>query len=230
MKTRWTDKRLRDLFERYNQIYWRGALPRYRVVETKLSQARCVGRCDWRKRTIEIDTDEHNSDRGVRATLLHEMAHAAARGGGHGEKFFAQLDRLMRSGAPVTVDFPEAGAARILKDIVPRRFPVLRAKIDRVENRRQRDVLSRSRGLPIIAITDDMIVERFADAASTFPWKQALVAVGLENGLTDETGRPVNAWARRIVSRARGVHRRARRDHLEYQKRWAFVQTCDTLQ
>ena len=69
-------------------------------------------------------------------------------------------------------------------------------------------------------ITDDRIVQDFGDyEAAGLPWKKALVVLGLEYGLTDEAGRPVSAWARRIVRRGRRAHRQARRDHLQYTKR-----------
>jgi hypothetical protein len=121
------------------------------------------------------------------------MAHAASRSG-HTVPFFAQLERLLKRRAPVKVDAAEAGQAEILADIVPKRFPLLRAKMQRAENRRARDVLKymREEKLKGHTVTDDMIVTRFQDAALELTWKQALIAIGLQYGLTDESGRPVN--------------------------------------
>jgi hypothetical protein len=221
-KTKWSDKRLRNLFGRYNQLYWQGRLYRYRVVQAELSQKRCYGYCDPRTKRIAIDPDQHSSDREIRATLLHEMAHAASREPGHGVGFFAQMERLIKLGAPVSVRSPEAGGAHIFADVVPARFPRLRAKMNRAENRREREVMAQTRGLPVTTITDDMIVTRFEDAM-LFTWKNALLAVGLENGLVDDTGRPLTAWARRLVAKGRQAHRRARRDHLESEKHWRQI-------
>jgi hypothetical protein len=148
------------------------------------------------------------------------MAHAASKEHGHGVKFFAQMERLMKKGAPVTVGSPEAGRVTILGDVVPRRFPLLRARMERAENRRALSVWKTAREdrIKINAITDDMIVRWFEDAALELPWKRALVLVGCENGLTDELGRPLNAWARNIVRRAKRVHRQARRGYLQSKK------------
>jgi hypothetical protein len=180
---------------------------------------KCMGRCDYRKRLIEIDSDQHKTDRELRATLLHEMAHAASRCG-HTVPFFAELERLLKRGAAVTVDAAEAGQARILADIVPKRFPLLRAKMERAENRRTRPIHAYLKAHPNAAvekITDDMIVKEFEDVdAGAMTWKRALVAIGIQYGFTDEIGRPVNARAKRIVCEGRKVHSRARRDHLQY--------------
>lgn len=219
MKTHWSDRRLCNLFNRYNQRYWRGTLSQYCVVQDALSEMRCDGYCDLRKKRIVIDAVGHSSDRDLRATLLHEMAHAGSRDPRHGVRFFAEMERLLRLGAPIKVDSPEAGRARIFAEIVPARFPLLRAKMERVEKKRQRDVLAQAHGLPFTDITDEMIVARFEDALA-LKWKNALVAVGLEYGLVDETGRPLTAHAKRLIAKGRKVHGQARRDHLEAERRF----------
>ena len=225
MKSHWNDERLRNLFERYNRIYWRGKLSGYRVVRAALSEENCRGNCNWRKKIIRIDTDQLESDRNVRSTLLHEMCHGAARerrvGLGHGVRFFAQMERLIGRGAPVTVGGSEAGHARILANVIPKRFPLLRAKVERIESRRQRELIkvAHEKGIKAYTITDDMIVRDFEDAqACSLPWRTALICIGLEHGLTDDTGRPVNAWARRVVRRGKVAHRRARRAQLQYER------------
>jgi hypothetical protein len=68
-KTRWSEKRLVRLFARYNRTYWRGRLPRYRVIPTILDKA--MGQCDWRKLIIQIDPDQHRSERDVRYSYLN---------------------------------------------------------------------------------------------------------------------------------------------------------------
>jgi|ERR1700678_2560676 SprT-like family len=90
-----------------------------------------MGLCEWKRKVITIDVERHKSDREVRSTLLHEMAHAAAsiRGSrGHDPKFFAQLEKLLRLRAPIAIDTPEAGGVRILANLVPSRFPLLKRK------------------------------------------------------------------------------------------------------
>jgi|HubBroStandDraft_6_1064221.scaffolds.fasta_scaffold204096_2 hypothetical protein len=212
----WSDERLRKLFDHYNRLYWRGQLSGYRVVLADLSKERAWGHCEWKKKIIRID--QHSPQ--LRGTLLHEMAHAASRSG-HTVPFFAQLERLLKRGAPVTVEASEAGDVEILSDVVPKRFPLLRAKMQRAEKRRASQVLrfAREKKLKTYTMTDDMIARRFANAAMEMTWKPALVSVGLQHGLTDESGRPLNAWARRVIRAGRRAYRRARRDYLEYEHR-----------
>jgi SprT-like family len=157
MNYHWGEKRLQCLFERYNRKHWRGRLPQYRVVPTALD---CLGQCRHQKRIIEIDPNRHESDRRVRATLLHEMAHAAAPGRGHGLKFFAEMERLLRRGALVTIETEDLGGVRILDDIVPRRFTLLRKKVQRLEARRANAIsdLAARKKLPTETITDEHII------------------------------------------------------------------------
>jgi SprT-like family len=231
MRTLWSNERLRLLFERYNRIYWRGKLCGYRVVLADLSEKRAIGYCYRREKRIEIDPNQHTSDRELRATLLHEMAHAAAREPGHGVRFFAQMERLIRLGAPVTVRSPEAGLAQILANIVPKRFPLVREKMEHAENLRARRIIAWQKAHPNVHtenITSEMIVRDFGDAeACTLTWKWALVAIGLQYGLTDDSGRPVNAWARNVIRRARKAHRTARREHLQYERRRALLSPAE---
>jgi SprT-like family len=201
----WGEQRLQSLFERYNRIYWHGRLPHYNVTPAILE---CLGRCYWRRRIIEIDPKQHKSDRHVRATLLHEMAHAATAGTGHGLEYFAQMERLLRRGAVATIETGDAGGVRILDDIVPSRFPLLRKRVQRLEVRRANKInrLVAEKKLPTETIADDRIINDFANGEiAELPWKHALVVVSDQYGLTDETGRPKNEWARRIVAKAKKV-------------------------
>jgi hypothetical protein len=220
----WGEKRLQWLFDRYNRKHWRGRLPRYRIVPTALE---CLGQCHYRKRIIEIGPSRHESDRHVRATLLHEMAHAAAPGSRHGLEFFAEMERLLRRGALVTIEAGDVGGVRILNDIVPRRFTLLRKKVQRLEARRANAIshLAAQKKLPTETITDERIINAVGDAEITDrTWKAALLKLGVEYGLTDESGRPKNQWARRIVAKAEKVHRNARRAYLTEKKFWAGIQ------
>lgn len=218
-KSAWTEERLQGMFERYNRKYWKGQLPAYRLAISVMPDA--VGRCNWRRKVITINVEAHKSDREIRSTVLHEMAHAAAfaRGSrGHDPKFFAQVEKLLRVRAPIAIDTPEAGGVRILANLVPSRFPLLKRKIDQLEARRGNAVekYAAKHNLAMHLITDDDILRRFEDAAMELTWKQALMVVGLENGLVDETGRPLTARSRRILDKAKPKYTRARREFLQY--------------
>ena len=166
--------------------------------------------------------DEHANDRQLRGAVLHEMAHAAARKPGHGVHFFAQVERLLRRRAPIAVDEAEGGGlVRILANLVPARFPLLKQKMDRLEACRQNkfEVIIKAKNLPVYQTTEADILDRFEDAASEVTWTRALVGVGIEYALTDECGRPLSAYSQRVLVKARKVHCRARRAHLEYEKR-----------
>lgn len=218
-KSAWTEERLQGMFERYNRKYWKGQLPAYRLAISVMPDA--VGRCDWSRKVITISVEAHKSDREIRSTVLHEMAHAAAsiRGShGHDPEFFAQVEMLLRRKALIAIDTPEAGSVHILANLVPSRFPLLKRKIDRLEARRSgaMEKLIAERNLQVRTMTDDDILQRFEDAAMELTWKQALMVVGLENGLVDETGRPLTARSRRILGKAKPKHTRARREFLQY--------------
>lgn len=221
-KTAWTEERIRSLFLRYNRRYWRGQLPDYRLVIAAMPDA--LGLCDAKRKVITIDADQHKSDRELRGTILHEMAHAAAfiRGSrGHDLKFFAQLENLLRLRAPIAIDTPEAGGVRVYANLVPSRFPLLKRKIDLAETRRSMTLENffAERNLPTRLITDEDILRDFESAAWEVTWKPALIQIGLENGLIDETGRPVNRRANRLLQSGKRRYARARRDYLEDKKR-----------
>jgi hypothetical protein len=209
------------MFARYNRKYWRGRLPVYRLVIATMPDA--MGLCESRRKVITIDVEQHKSDREVRSTLLHEMAHAAAsiRGSrGHDLKFFAQLEKLLRLRAPIAIETQEAGSTRILANLVPSRFPLLKGRIDQLETRRSEPLekFIAEHKVHTTLITDDDILGEFEDAATELTWKQAVITIGLENGLVDETGRPLTRRSRRLLHKAKRRHARARRDYLQNRK------------
>jgi len=89
---KWTEARLQRLFRYYNTRYWQGKLPEYRVLVKRLRWK--YGDCNKRRRRIRISV-AYRSDREVRATLLHEMCHAAHRWiagkDHHGDPFYRQM-------------------------------------------------------------------------------------------------------------------------------------------
>ena len=145
-KTQWNDERLGRLFKRYNRIYWRGRLPRYRVRAAALDPTVHCAHCNPSKRIIEIDPSQCASDRVVRSKLLHEMVHAAIPSN-HDLKFCAELERLLRLGAPYIVEAWDCSNVKTsrarfragrfsLKELIPRRLPLLRRRMQRLDNRR----------------------------------------------------------------------------------------------
>jgi hypothetical protein len=214
---KWTDLRLRRLFRRFNKRYWSGKLPTFSCV---IGSCDAMGQCDSNTRTITIDITQHPHDREVRATLLHEMAQVASHNSGHGVKFFAQLEKLLRQGARISIANPEAGQVKSLANVVPRRFPLLRRKMEKAETRRTNQVLAAAQAAntPTVEIADDYIISEFADAALEVTWEGALAAIGIEYGLIDETRRPLNRWAAGIIKRGRSTYLKSRRAHLQEQK------------
>jgi hypothetical protein len=76
------------LFDELNRKYWRGRLPRYRVIERASLRANCLGQCDNARRTILLAP--HPSPEALRLTLLHEMCHIGTGPGyDHGPRFCA---------------------------------------------------------------------------------------------------------------------------------------------
>jgi hypothetical protein len=142
-----------------------------------------MGQCDWVWKVIKIDVDQHKSDREVRSTLLHEMAHAAAcicGSCGHDLKFFAEVENLLRLRGPIAIDIPEAGGVRILSNLVPSRFPLLKRKIDRLQTRRNRSLNKpiAERNLHAPLVSDHDILGDFEQAATELTWKRASSRLG----------------------------------------------------
>ena len=178
MKQTSPDRRLSRLFQRYNQLYWSGKLPVYRIVPVS-DLGSFLGRCDARTRTIEIDVAKHKSARELRSTLLHEMCHVAAhRNGsrGHDAKFFEQLEQLLRKKAPISIADPEAGKARVQSELVPARFPLVKSKMDRIvaKQRKPLERFIKANRLTPHDISDEEIIRDFEYHASESTWKEAL--------------------------------------------------------
>ena len=214
MKTIWTAKRLERLYARYNCHFWKGRLPHIPVRIAQMDGLQ--GLYEEKPQRITLDIKEHKSDREVRGTLLHEMAHAAAGEEAseiHGSKFWSQIEHLLRQNAPITVGFPETPDLRILKDAIPRRFPLACGMVNKAHERHQQEVEKqarklRKRGFADRYVRDEDIVQHFRDAAVTLTWSSALPEVGLEYGLIDVA--PANKWSLDIIAKGRSAHRRAR--------------------
>ncbi len=142
MKYLWTDKRLGKLFRRYNRRYWSGKLSAYSAVigRSEINGAECYGLCEHQQRKITINVALHKSDVEIRATLLHEMAHAASERG-HGNDFWSEIERLLWQRAPVRITIAESPNQQIFATVVPRIFPLSRKKMERLEAIRARSLL-----------------------------------------------------------------------------------------
>jgi hypothetical protein len=228
MKSVWTERRLERLYARYNRRFWQGRLTTPRIRITNVEDG-AIGEWVLRQREIRIDVDAHTSDRGIRHTLLHEMCHqAASPGGGHGSKFWTQIERLLRQKAPITIGFPEASHLGPLReDVVPKRFPLARRKMERAARKAERgrakffrDYEATHGKRDVIHMDNQDLIAEFGDEqnAALHPWSTVLLNIGAENGLIDIDGKPKNKWAARIIEEGRKAHRRVRREHLECER------------
>src|ERR1700680_4722535 len=91
--------KLQNLFDKYNQKYFKGALADYKVIQSDRYGG--LGMCRRKQREIHIQAGL--AGRKLRETLLHEMAHANSNGQ-HGKSWLAEMYRLARAGAPTKKD------------------------------------------------------------------------------------------------------------------------------
>src|SRR5262245_26836139 len=92
MKRTWASRE----FDLLNRVYWRGRLPRYRVIQRK-ALCNAVGWCNEKTRIILLAP--HATQEALRLTLLHEMCHIGTGSGwDHGPKFRRKMQRLVRLG------------------------------------------------------------------------------------------------------------------------------------
>lgn len=227
-KTSWSDRRLTALFNRYNRRFWKGKLPAYTVTADTSSRPlreNWRGLCVSKERVIYIDVAAHRGDREIRATLLHEMVHAAVACGqeepdalAHGYCFWRETERLLKKGAAVTVAFPESPHLAFVADAVPSSFMLCRKAARKEERRRQKiaragDPGKGRRGAPIRhgMMSARRLVGEFEDAALQMTWPQALLMVGGEYGLLESDGRPKDNWAARIIAEGKEAYARTRK-------------------
>lgn len=214
-KSTWTEARLRRLFDRYDRRYWRGTLHEYRVEVAVLDGI--YGDCRWKMRRIRVDPAGHRSDREVGSTLLHEMAHAATAGDHtHGSRFLAEIERLLRLGAPIDLTFPDAPSAPRLRSI-PRRLRRVRKALRRAFDAERRRVERKcaeleAQGQPVQIVDLD---QEFEDAGSEgCSWTAALALVAQPHGLLDVDMRPLPHVEPKVAGWKR-AHRRGRRARVE---------------
>lgn len=228
--TPWTDTRLRDLFERYRASYWPTSrrLKAYRIEAASLPNG-WYGLCVFERHTLQVDLSKHPSDREIRATVLHEMAHAViGLPGGHGAPFWMQLEYLLSHRAPITVRFPELGERGSLLSIIPARFRRCRRLFRPVYERDQR--AQRRLRLRLVRVTPKMIETECEDGAlEGTMWRVIWPLQSSTYGFVDLDGR-VLPWARRYQVAARRGYVRGRRTFLEAERNRArFVATGQSL-
>lgn len=215
-KTAWSQKRLERLFHRYNRRFWAEKLKGYSITITKLHGP--LGKCDDTKKRILVDSEAHHSDKDIRSTLLHEMAHAAAGLGSltHGSHFWEQIERLLQKGAPIRVSSSEAGGLNLVPGVVPAKFPLARKALQKariMEERMMRHIKKQGEFGGEFDIDEDYIIGRFIDAAMSpkigSPEEASLV-IGGELGLINIDGKPVDSWAARALAKGKKVYERQR--------------------
>jgi hypothetical protein len=111
-----------SLFSEYNQRYFGGRLPRYKVLLTNDHS-----RWEGRKRKIYINPE--NED--ISVILLHEMVHAAV-GRGHGKIFRDEVRRLVELGAPLQEELKKYAPENqiTLKQLLGEFFDASQASLD----------------------------------------------------------------------------------------------------
>ncbi|HUN86671.1 MAG TPA: hypothetical protein VMU48_19985 [Terracidiphilus sp.] len=109
--------------------------------------------------------------------MLHEMAHAAAGrcSVAHGYKFWEQIEGLLAERAPITISCAETPGLQILANAVPRRFPLARKAVERLEARRIRELEELDFDGDEEVIDEEYLIERFDDAATDYLAKRTSV-------------------------------------------------------
>jgi SprT-like family len=102
----WTNARLQATFKKFNREYFCGMLQDWAVAFDEGCLG-LYGYADPEKLRICIRLSEHSGDHDVKATLIHEMAHAATtEDDAHGDRWASEMHRLRAAGAPTNpLDF-----------------------------------------------------------------------------------------------------------------------------
>ena len=199
--------------ERYRRKYWPESrrLRRYRILVARLDGY--WGQIEPEERVLRIDISKHPSDRRVRATVLHEMIHAAV-GVGHGVRFWAELERLLKLRAPIRVGFPEMGEQSRHLCVIPKRFRRCRALFRPVYLRQQREI----QRLPSYTMTPEAMASECEDAAlNGLTWRDVWRQQARLYGFVDMDGKLLPFAERYRVACRRG-YRRGRQDFLDTER------------
>jgi hypothetical protein len=111
-------------FSEYNRRFFNDRLSGWTVTADD-NHPGTYGYSDRKTKQIHVRFYTHRDELGMRATLIHEMAHAATNSG-HGTKWRQEMERLRDAGAPTEpLDFLVPYSAR---DIVTSFIDVARSK------------------------------------------------------------------------------------------------------
>jgi hypothetical protein len=208
-KTTWTSARLQRLFQRYNRAYWDERIPLYTVLSRK-PRGGFIGYCHRGPRRIEIDVAAHATDAEIRATLLHEMAHAADRSGNpraHGSGFWRQIEHLLSRGAPIALHETEMPGVAFAVSSIPAAFKLARKAVGVAIRRKLRPYRHRR----VQVVTDAQILQEFTDAGMEgIPWELTLANVTERHGLFNIDGKSVNQRTAQLIARGRQAHANGR--------------------
>ena len=230
MKGTWTDRRLSRLFDNYNTLFWKGRLPRCHLEIGAIGDD-VLGRIAFADRvSITVDIALHGSDRMIRSTLLHEMAHLGAgpKCIGHGAAFLEQVESLLRQGAPLQVGLGETQNHPLL-DSVPARFKLTRRALEKVYERRRREMAKMlavgvrmgnrvANEIPIEACIENDFENAALEGAA---WKPALLVLGRALGLVDNDGAALPGTDA-LIQLARRTYLRTRRQMKEEERARAW--------
>jgi hypothetical protein len=189
----------------------------------------CLGICEYKEQRICINIEKHKSDAEVRSTLLHEMCHAGSpnpnwheEDADHGSSFWCQIESLLRQRAPIKVDSGELAGRWASPDVIPKRFPLSRKAIAKIEEKNNRLFLEmekeRELKIPCQEIDEEAIAFEFADAAYQFTWKNALRTIGRDYGLLNTDGKPTSEFSKRAIEAGRKKFAEARKLYLMTQR------------
>jgi hypothetical protein len=99
-----TEQQCQELFETYNQKFFGGRLPAYRIVRSSRYVTGFNAKCRKKEREIHLGTELQGTE--FKKCLLHEMAHAATNVG-HGQRWLAEMHRLAEMGASTRNDWKD---------------------------------------------------------------------------------------------------------------------------
>jgi hypothetical protein len=96
-KSEWTEQRVQRLFERYDGRFISRRLAEWKT-DLSGDYPGCFGYCDIQTKRLYVRFEAHTSDRQLRATLVHEMAHASVSSRDHEEIWRLEMGRLKKAG------------------------------------------------------------------------------------------------------------------------------------
>jgi hypothetical protein len=206
---RWTTKRLEKLFDRYDQLYWDGTMPRCQIELAHFDPY--GGNCaqtEVRRNRILICPENHDNDSDVRNSLLQTMAGTMAGfvGNKNKRKFFSELERLLQRGAPVTLRGFSLPGLKLPRKL----FPLCRREADKayklelrlaIKSGAMGDVVCERPGcMEILPVPEGRLYprRRFCSRACALESRRRL-----REGNEESSPRPVSALHEDVASRSR---------------------------